>query len=274
MIKVSRFILFVVFTSSCFFISNLKGAELSAKDIMQKQNDLHSAKFEIEKQQMLLIDRKGKKETRILKRYSKEVEKGVFKYLLVFLKPTDVEGVALLTWQHKGKSEDQWIYMPALGKKLKRIASGSKKGYFMGTDFTYEDLSADKIDDYSYKIIKEEKLNNDDCYVIEAVASNPETKKETGYSKKIYWIRKDIFFAVKIEYYDKRNRHSKTQQMFEIEKTEGTRYRAKKAIMEHLKKKHKTLVLVAKRKIDSEIKDSIFTERTILKGEQLHLNDL
>ena len=45
----------------------------------------------------------------------------------------------------KDREDDQWLYMPAYGQKLKRIAGGNKKGYFMGTDFSYEDLRPENL---------------------------------------------------------------------------------------------------------------------------------
>ncbi len=41
---------------------------------------------------------------------------------------------------HITKSDDQWLYLPAL-KRVKRISSRNKSGPFMGSEFGYEDLS-------------------------------------------------------------------------------------------------------------------------------------
>lgn len=252
-----------------FVSANTFAGELTGRDIIKRQKDNHKSSLEIEKQMMMLIDKSGKKEIRQVKRYSKEMEDDVYRYLLVFLDPKDIKGVSLLTWQNKNGGDDQWLYMPAMGKQMKRIAGGSKKSYFMGTDFTYEDLSPDKIDNYTHKLLKEEKVGADDCYVVESVPANETVLKDSGYSKKISWIRKDIFFTVKVEFYDKRGKLLKTQTVSDVEKIEGNLYRAKKVLMDHHKKNHKTAILINDRKIGSDIPDDIFTERSVLKEEAL-----
>ena len=120
--------------------------ELSGIDIMKEQKKRHEAAQEYENIKMVLIDSSGNKETRELKRYAKKDNSGLFKYLARFEGPADIRGTALLTWEQKDREDDQWLYMPAYGQKLKRIAGGNKKGYFMGTDFSYEDLRPEKLE--------------------------------------------------------------------------------------------------------------------------------
>ncbi|MFH1726129.1 MAG: outer membrane lipoprotein-sorting protein [Elusimicrobiota bacterium] len=247
--------------------------KLTARQIMQKQKDLHRTSSEIEHQKMVLIDRRDKKENRELRRYNLEVKKDVYKYLIIFLAPKDIRGTSLLTWQHEDAPDDQWLFLPA-AKKLKRVAEGSKKGYFMGTDFTYEDLSPEPLDDNKYKLLREEECpgkegKGKDCWVIESVPANEEVLKASGYSKKHLWVRQDIFFTAKIEFFNKRGKHVKTQVMMDVDKVEGTIYRAGKALMDHETKKHKTLMVVTKREINAKIDKQLFSERSVLKQEGL-----
>lgn len=59
---------------------------------------------------------------------------------MFFITPADVKGTSFMNWSYNsGQDDDQWIYLPAL-KRTKRISSGSKSDYFMGSDFTYDDL--------------------------------------------------------------------------------------------------------------------------------------
>jgi len=124
--------------------------KLTARQIMETQKERHKTSSEIEFQKMMLVDRKGNKELRELRRYNLETGKDIYKFLLIFLSPKDIRGTTLLTWQNENAEDDQWLYLPALGRKLKRMAKGSKKGSFMGTDFTYADLSPEPIDDNEY----------------------------------------------------------------------------------------------------------------------------
>ena len=62
-----------------------------------------------------------------------------------------------MNWSYDdpNKNDDQWIFLPAL-KKVKRISSDGKTDYFMGSDFTYDDLGERKPTDDTHKILPDE----------------------------------------------------------------------------------------------------------------------
>ncbi len=242
--------------------------ELTGRQIMEKQKELHKVSSEFESQKMVLVDKSGTKETRDVRRYIQEQEEtDVFRSLIVFLQPPDIKGTALLNWQHKDQSDDQWLYLPAQGK-MQRIAKGGGRNYFMGTDFTYEDMQSEEFDDYTYTLLREEPIADEgDCYVVEALPATKEKQRGSGYSKRIMWLRKDIFITVKVEFYDRRKKLIKTQTNSAFENVKGTIWRAKKTLMDNIKVQHKTAIMVVKRTVNEEIPAKTFTERFILKGE-------
>ena len=247
---------------------------LTGRNVMDKQKELQKTDTEVSHQYMILVDEDGSKEKREIKEYKqKNNKKDLTDSLIVFIKPADIKGTALLNKQYSKDNENQWIYMPDL-KKLQRIAQGSKKNYFMGTDFTYEDLSADKLDNYHYKLLREEKLKvnkhdkNDDCYVIQAIPTDS-YKPKTGYGKKILWITKDHFYTKKIEFYDKKGKFIKNEISWDFINPVGTVYRPIKIIVNNKKENHKTLVKVVDLKINKPIKSKIFTQRYLLNEEQM-----
>ncbi len=247
-----------------------QAAEMTGRDVMEKQKEFHTVQSEIGEEVMLLVDKEGGKEKRQVKRYAKEMGDDIHHYLVVFLSPADIRGTALLTWEQKERDNDQWLYLPAQ-KKMQRIAKGSKKNYFMGTDFTYEDMEPEDLDNFTYTILRTEKLEQDntvsDCYVIESVPANPEKKKESGYSKRIMWIEKQYLYTLKVEFYDRRSRLQKIQTNHAMENVSGTVWRAKKTLMSHLEREHKTLTGITARQINTPVDDSVFTERYILSGK-------
>jgi len=249
-----------------FFFSWSQANAMTGKEIMKMQKERHKVKSEIGTEIMILVDQSGSKEKRKVKRYAKEVGDDLHRYLIVFLKPADIKGTALLTWEQKGRDNDQWLYLPAR-KKMQRIAKGSKKNYFMGTDFTYEDLEPEDIENFNYTILREEKFNNQDCYVIEAVPATKEKRKESGYSKRIMWIDKQNLTTLKADFYDRRGRLQKTQTNYDLINVKGTVWRANKSLMVHHQRKHKTLIGVKSRRINVDLDDSTFTERFILSGK-------
>ena len=89
---------------------------------------------------MELIDRRGKsrvRETMGYRRYYGEEKRTV----LFYQSPTNVRGTGFLTYDYPNADtdDDQWLYLPAL-RKVRRISSSDRGDYFLGTDFTYEDI--------------------------------------------------------------------------------------------------------------------------------------
>ncbi len=250
-----------------FIIPTNSYGKLTGRQIMEKQKKLHKVKTEYGEEVMLLVEtRNGNKEQREVKRYIKDMGGDLNRYLVIFLKPADIRKTALLTHENKSRDDDQWLYMPAI-KRMQRIATSSKKSYFMGTDFTYEDMEPEDIKNFKYKILRSEKIKSDkknkNCYVIETRPANKKKARSSGYSKRILWIEKKHFTTLKVEFYDRRNRLIKTQKSLEFEKISGTVYRPRKILMNNIKKKHKTLTLIKKRVINKKINNSVFTERFI-----------
>ena len=77
---------------------------------------------------------------------------------MFFTYPGDVNGTGFLTWDYDdmSKDDDKWLYLPAM-KKTRRISgSSSKTDYFMGTDFTYNDMGSRNIDEDTHTLLREE----------------------------------------------------------------------------------------------------------------------
>jgi hypothetical protein len=238
---------------------------LGGKEIVEIHKKRHKVKSSADEVVMLLVDESGNKKARTLRSYAKQFEDGLSRTLIVFKEPKDLEGTALLTWELGDGRHKQWLYLPGQ-TAVQLIAERGKRSAFMGSDFTYEDLQPDAVEDYLYSDPKSESIDGADCYVIEVVPAIEQKKKETSYGKRIIWIRKDIFFAARIEYYDRNNRHIKTQINQGLVNVEGDIWFSEKVLMETLKTGHKTLMGVKKKQINIPLEDGMFTEKYILSG--------
>ena len=124
-------------------------AQETGREIMDKVADCMTVRLNLKSRTMTLEDlRSGGTEVREVRRYSRDDGDGEKKFLVAFHDPKGVRGVALLTWQHAAKEDDQFLYLPSQGKKMKRIAKGGKRNYFMGTDLTFEDLISESRDKF------------------------------------------------------------------------------------------------------------------------------
>ena len=128
------------------------------------------------------------------------------KTLVVFDNPKDVKGTAFLTFSHKQGDDDQWLYLPAL-KRVKRISSRNKSGSFMGSEFAYEDISSQEVEKYSYKWLRDELYDGRECFVLERY---PMDKRNSGYTRQVFWVDKSEYRQWKVEYYDRKKLLLKT----------------------------------------------------------------
>lgn len=156
-------------------------------------------------QRMTLRNKKGQESQRQLRMKVLEVDGGGDKSLLVFDQPRDVKGTALLIHAHKNKDDDQWLYLPAL-KRVKRISSSNRSGSFMGSEFSYEDLSPPELEKFTYRFLRDEPCGKLTCTVSERTPVN----KKSGYRRQLVWQDQREFRLWKVEYYDRKDSHLKT----------------------------------------------------------------
>lgn len=145
-----------------------------------------------------LIDEKGDVSERVVEQWGMS-EGDKSGNVIAFHSPAMVKNSRFLILSEKGKGDGKWIYLPAL-KKVRRIAASEGDSSFMGTEFTYDDMSSREIDDYDYTLLGEEEVDGRVCYRIESV---PKPGTDSGYAKTVSWIVKDpdILTVVKIEMY-------------------------------------------------------------------------
>lgn len=155
--------------------------------------------------EMILRNAQGEQSTRTLTINTLEVEGDGDKSLSVFDSPKDIKGTAFLSYTHALVPDDQWLYLPAL-KRVKRIASANKSGPFVGSEFAYEDLTSQEVEKYTYKFLRDEELDGRPVFVIEAYPAY----ENSGYTRQIVWLDKEMYQPLKIEYYDRKNAVLKT----------------------------------------------------------------
>lgn len=127
------------------------------------------------------------------------------KSIMVFDRPRDLKGAAILTFSHKTEADEQWLYLPAL-KRVKRISSADKSGPFMGSEFAFEDLSSQEVEKYSYKYLRDESINGELSYVVERIPAD----KYSGYSRQVTWVDQAEYRLQRVDYYDRKDTLLKT----------------------------------------------------------------
>lgn len=239
--------------------------EPSAHEIMEKNFFVTKIKTLKSVMTMVLINDKGQTRERKSTMVSKLQNNGIDSKLLVkFETPADIKGIGFLQVEHSSTDDDLWIYLPAL-KKSRRLVANNKKDSFVGSDFSYGDILLPKVDLYRHTSLRTETIDVHDCYVIESVPKDDAVKHNSGYGKKITWVRKDNFLETKVEYYDVTGRLLKTQTTADhklVERDTGRWIALKRAMVNH-QTGHKTTIDFARIEPGIAVADDLFTTRYI-----------
>ncbi|MBT4957555.1 MAG: outer membrane lipoprotein-sorting protein, partial [Candidatus Marinimicrobia bacterium] len=184
------------------------------------------------------------------------------KKIMYFLSPADVKNTSFMTWSYDdaSKSDDQWIYLPAL-KKVKRISSDSKGDYFMGSDFTYDDLGDRHPMDDTHTILREEVLEGKETIVIESVSKD----EEYMYARTVTWVIKDSWIGLKKEFYDEDDELLK---ILTVENQQSFKdvIILTKVKMKNVQRNQFTIMEFSDVQIDTGIPSNKFTERMMKRG--------
>ena len=198
---------------------------------------------------MVIKDKDGN----VKEREMKILQKGDMQRLFTFTAPADVRGVSFLV-----TNKDQtYLYTPAFGK-IRRIASSAKSENFMGTDFSYNDLSkGDYPNKYTATLDKEDAEN----YYL---TCTPQPDSESDYSKAVMVVQKGSFMPVKISMYDKAGKLFKVLETPKVEKIDGY-WSTRNMTMTDVQNNHVTEMVMDKIEHDSGLTDREFTKRKLKK---------
>ena len=176
------------------------GSAMDAKEMMRRVERQNSAADEVVQVEMTLINASGRRHVRTATLYQKQKNDVDDMRLIRFHTPPDMAKNGVLTIENNDRDNDQWTYLPAY-HTVRRIAPSNRRDTYMGTDFAYEDVTDRKLDEYQFKILREEEYNANACVVIESIPTVPKLKKETGYSKTISWVDPVKYVILKEEFY-------------------------------------------------------------------------
>lgn len=216
---------------------------------------------------MELIDKDGGTRRRVMTmaRWD-ERDGGNQKYFTYFHEPGDVRQMTFMVWKYPEKEDDRWIFIPAVDL-IRRIAADDKRSSFVGSDFTYEDMSGRDAADDTHSFIREDTLDNRVCFVIESVP-----KTSSDYTKRLSWIDKQIFIPLREEYYDAQ---AQLYRVFTADKIddivvgEGENRKVfptvTKRTMTSIKTAHRTEVTFTSITYNSGLEERDFSERSMRK---------
>lgn len=248
---------------SLFFLGMAMPA-ISGEDATELMKQAHLAYYYAgddgkAKVMMTLVDKKGGKKIKKFSMVRKDVEEGGDQlYFIYFKSPSDIKRMTFMVKKYNDRSDDRWLYVPAIDL-VKKIAASDKASSFVGSDFSYEDVSGRLWTEDNHELIGEETLNGHEAYKIK---STPKEKDYFAY--KITYIDKKSKLPLKEEYYDARGNIFKIFSAERIEEIQGIPTITLRK-MDNVAKKQHTLIELEEIEYNIAVKDKYFTERYLKK---------
>lgn len=261
---------FLIVTSGVFIVQTAKSLELpNALDVVKNINNVDDGEYVTRDLKMVLVDKRGKSRVRETIAYRKYFNKEK-RTLIFYKKPSNVKGTSFLTFDYPDISidDDQWLYLPAL-RKVRRISASDRGDYFLGTDFTYEDIKLEgklELEDYNFETIRIDQIDSKEVIVIKGTAKSDVIAKELGYSHAEFWVDANLWVILKSVYWDPKGELLKTLFVSDLKNVDGILTRHKFSIENHRTNHHSEFIF-SNVDYKATVKDSLFTKRAMKQGK-------
>ena len=243
------------------FSGALAGTPGGAEEIMRRSAlvQFYSGNDMRAKVTMRLLSKEGGERVRELIMTRRNVKAGGDqKYFILFRQPADVRDMTFLVWKYPQRDSDRWLYIPAI-KLVKRIAANDKRSSFVGSDFSYEDVSGRAAEEDNHTLLREEKYEGKELFVVKSI---PKDGKSADFGYKVSWIDKGNFVLWKEEYYDKRGALFKVFTADEVKSIQGFPTTVKRT-MKNVQTGHWSEAAYGEVKYNLGLADGVFSERSL-----------
>ncbi len=241
-------------------------AEPTGLEVMQAVDAREDGDDLVQKMTQTLIDRNGNQRVRHMVSFRKDYGKDK-KMIVFFTEPANIRDTALLTFDYDDPQadDDQWLYLPAL-QRVRRIASDDRGDYFMGTDFTFEDMKqTPELSDYHWKLLGSAQVDGHDCWKVEGTPASEAVLRELGYSRMVQYVHKESDVILRVDYWDRAGRELKHLHVLDMEKIQGI-WSPLRIEMKNVQSGHRTLLEFSEQHYNNGLKDRLFTQRMLKRG--------
>jgi len=231
----------------------IPGSSARAQDgdaILARVDSVATAPRDMEMlERMTLVDADGSTRERAVRVY----QQGPERRLVRFEDPADVRDVGFL----RLAADRMYLYLPAF-RRVRRIASSISNEDFLGTDFTYEDLSQTTYAD-DYRVTGSDEGSDGYTLTLE-----PKSGADVSYTRLVMRVDKESWVITGIDYYDGAQ-HVKTLSESGLRQQNGYWY-AERIEMQSRRNGHRTVLELEDVRFDAGLSDELFSERALKRG--------
>jgi outer membrane lipoprotein-sorting protein len=172
--------------------------------------------------------------------------KGQDNTIVMVTEPASERGQILLM-----KGRDLWIFLPTVSQPVRLSLGQRLTGQVANGDLARANFAGD----YTAKLLRTEKVNNDPAYVLELTAVD----KSVTYHRVVYWVRQGNYWPLKAEFYSLSDRLLKTC-LYENFKSMAGRERPTRLVMQNALVKEEESVLEYSGMRVRDLPDRMFTK--------------
>ena len=173
---------------------------------------------------MTLTDRKGRsreREAQVLRQRGDGTELTRITYLM----PKSVRDVSYLSHSYtvEEQSDNRWLYLPA-SRKVRRVPASDRGDYFLGTDFTYEDVESElkfDLEDYIFVYAGKENIDGQVQHLLNGEPRDEDIARQLGYGAIEARVAEKYWMPLEVHFYDLRKQPLKTVTVQGIESIDG-----------------------------------------------------
>ena len=120
------------------------------------------------------------------------------KSLVKYTHPFDMRFSGYLIQNNHLRTDDQFVYL-ASSRRIRRVNLRSEAVF--GTDFTFEDVVPQELEEATYRRLPDEMAEGVSCYSVEVT---PTPEAESQYTRFIVYVEKEHFVPLRTRYWDDR----------------------------------------------------------------------
>ena len=171
-----------------------------------------------------LTNRKGRSKMRRALVFKENREQARYTRI-TYVEPKAIRNTAFLShdFHDEAGSDNRWFYMPAT-RKVRRIPAADRGDYFLGTDFTYEDIQSElkfNLEDYDFKYEKSERTDHSLLHHMSGIPVSRKVAKELGYGSFEAIIDEATWMPTKVVFAGLDNKPLKTIFVDAVEQIDG-----------------------------------------------------
>jgi outer membrane lipoprotein-sorting protein len=176
---------------------------------------------------------------------------------LVRFSSGDAKGMGVLAED----KDTMYVFLPGF-QKIRRVGTHVKNQTFMGSDFSYEDMSNTRwAPSYDAKLVK------DDATTWELDLS-VKKGQETEFPRVHMWVDKKANQPTKVQFMDASGKVLKTEEYFDYHVDGPNHYGPSRLLVtDHRRNDHKSEIVFLNVKLNSGLKDDLFTQRSLVRGQ-------